>query len=67
MVDTRLNKEKYQEMESYCSDELLELFVNWKDEYMQAENADDTVDFFYRKLNKLMEGKFDLNYESQTK
>lgn len=53
-VDARSNKEIYNDMETYDSVELLELFMSWKDEYMKDENADDTVKFFYKKFNSLM-------------
>lgn len=54
-ADARTNKKRYQQLEGYDSVELLQLLNEWKTEYLADENADDSVEFFYNKFNKLIE------------
>ena len=52
-ADSRLDKEKYQCLESYDSEELLELLSVWKNEYFNDENAEDFCEFFNEKIKTI--------------
>lgn len=54
-ADARTDKKRYQQLEGYDSVELLQLLNEWETEYLADENADDSVEFFYNKFNKLIE------------
>jgi len=56
MADSRVNEERYEELSSYDSQELEQMFRNWGKEYLQSD-YDDTVEFFHNKLGELMDGK----------
>lgn len=53
-ADSRTNENRYYQMESYDSTELVQLFIGWRDEYMIDISADDSVEFFYKKFNELI-------------
>lgn len=52
-VNLKENKEKYFKMQSYNSDELLDLLCSWKNEYLENEEEEDSVRFFYKKLKTI--------------
>lgn len=52
-ADSRADKERYRRMESYDSEELLELLTSWKNEYLNDEEADDSCEFFYKKIKTI--------------
>lgn len=48
-ADHRTNKKTYRELESYDSEELLELLSAWAEEFIEGER-EDTCDFFEAKV-----------------
>lgn len=48
------DKHQYEKMESYDSKDLLNIFIDWKNEYMNDEIAEDASDFFYEKFNSFI-------------
>ena len=52
-ADARTNKERYNTLEAYDSEELLDLLVSWKNEYLEDEEADDSCEFFYKKFKTI--------------
>lgn len=52
-ADSRGDKEKYNNMEAYDSEELLNLLCSWKDEYLEDEMIDDSCEFFYKKFKTI--------------
>lgn len=54
VTDSRSDKKKYLSLESYDSEELLNLLCSWKDEYLQDESVDDLCQYFYEKLKTIL-------------
>ena len=47
-------RKKYLSLESYDSEELLNLLCSWKDEYLQDESVYDLCQYFYEKLKTIL-------------
>lgn len=48
------NESERYELRQWGSDELLELFTCWTNEYMKGDEYDDAVDFFNERLEQLL-------------
>lgn len=53
VADARADKERYLRLESYDSEELLDLLCSWKEEYLNDEEADDSCEFFNKKIKTI--------------
>lgn len=52
---SNLDSQKHQTLISYDSQDLMDLLINWKNEYVSNEKYDDTVEFFENKLKEFIE------------
>lgn len=56
-IGSALTAEEWEEakiMKEYDSEELLKLFIKWKDSYMKQDTIDDTCKFFEMKRKELI-------------
>lgn len=55
-IETEKSGEKRRrQLEGYDSEELLKLILSWKNEYLEDEDTEDSVEFFYQRLEVFFE------------
>lgn len=58
-AEAKFEDNLYDFLEGWDSQELYEMFYEWKEEYLEDDDVpEDLCDFFYEKFNKLIQEKY---------
>lgn len=53
VANSKSDTERYLRLESYDSEELLDLLCSWKDDYIYDDADEDACAFFYKKIKTI--------------